>query len=417
MGLGAFGGFIVRRFGSVAVAAFICLSSLVALAPAAVAAGDTTSPSVAWITSSHTAVDTIDGPVEITLQARLTDAESGVNPSGIRFGIGYASTYSPYMFANPQRVSGDTHDGVYEVRLTVPEYAKNGTWEAVILDIYDVAGNENMGQFGPRINVTSTVDSTPPAMDSDVPTTVDITDGPAAVVVTVSASDAQSGFESWAAPSLRLSNGGTYSFEAMTRVSGDAHAATYRSTLYFSAAGSYLVTINSAQLAWTAASGKGSALTSYTITELNSGAAITVPGTQTNLSWDGLTPGQRVFTVVATNAYGNSTSARSNQVTVYPLPLASPTAATPQAPAKMKAPRVVTRGSTILVKWVAPGANGSGIARYLVDISKGRDKKFVGTDRKATFKRLKPGVYRFRVAAQNAAGWSPFSPWVKVRIE
>lgn len=539
----------MRRLGSIAVGALVCLSTLLAFVPAAVAVEDTTAPVVVWLTSSHTTVDTIDGPVEVTLRARVTDDESGVVPSGMRFGIGYGSSYSPFIASSPQLVSGDARDGVYQVRLTVPEYANNGTWQTALVDITDVAGNKNQGMFGPTLQVTSTEDSTPPAMDSDAPNSVDVTDGEAEAVVTVTASDMQSGFESWAAPSLRLSqgNGSAYSFIAMTRVSGDAHRATYRSALRFSSVGSYLVTIDglrdvvgnealphyltvtvgtrpqrpkmptvtgpttapivgwetpgggglpitgyevrafnattavtltapqsqrhlqelatgtyaievrakndlgwgpwsttldgvvvtalpdapaglwaqggaqSAQLSWPAASGKGSPVASYTLRDLSSGAARTVPGTQTTFTWDGLVPGERTFSVVATNAYGSSPSQRSAPVTVSPVPHVVPATTAPvpalAAPGKMNAPRVMVRGSSAVVKWVAPKANGSRIRHYLVDIAKGKDKRVAGTGRKAIFKHLKPGVYRFRVAARNAVGWSPVSSWVKVRIK
>ena len=39
-----------------------------------------------------------------------------------------------------------------------------------------------------------------------------------------------------------------------------------------------------------------------------------------------------------------------------------------------------------------------------------------GSARKTVFKRLKPGRYKFRIAATNAIGTSPYSAWVKVRI-
>lgn len=535
----------MRRLGSVAVAAFVFLWSILVASPAAVAVDDTTAPVVAWITSSHTAVDTIDGPVEITLQARVTDTESGVAPAGIRFGIGYGYSYSPFIISSPRLVSGDAHDGVYQVRLTVPEYANNGTWHTIMADVADVAGNINRGAFGPSLQVTATQDSTPPSMDSDVPNAVDVTDGAAEIVVTVTASDAQSGFESWATPSVRLSgeSGGTHAFVAMARVSGDAHHVTYTTTLSVSSIGSYLVTINglkdvvgnealthylavtagtrpqrpktpsvsgpmtapivgweapgsgglpitsyevrafnaatdvtltspwalrhlqelttgtyaiqvrahndlgwgpwsnsldgvvvtalpdapaslsaqggvqSAQLSWPAASGKGSPVTAYTLTDLTSGGAKTVPGTQTTFTWDGLAPGHRTFSVVATNAYGSSAAQRSTPVTVSALPVVPPTTPAPTAPAKMKTPGVAVRGSSAVVKWAAPAANGSRIAQYRIDISKGKDKRVAGTVRKAVFKRLNPGVYRFRVAAQNATGWSPVSSWAKVRIK
>ena len=45
-----------------------------------------------------------------------------------------------------------------------------------------------------------------------------------------------------------------------------------------------------------------------------------------------------------------------------------------------------------------------------------QDKTTSGSARKAVFKRLKPGRYKFRSAAINAGGTSPYSAWAKVRI-
>jgi hypothetical protein len=56
------------------------------------------------------------------------------------------------------------------------------------------------------------------------------------------------------------------------------------------------------------------------------------------------------------------------------------------------------------------------VSTYTIDISKGRDKSVPGSARKVVFKRLKPGLYKFRVAATNAVGTSPFSARTRVRI-
>ncbi|MDP3967436.1 MAG: fibronectin type III domain-containing protein [Nocardioides sp.] len=85
------------------------------------------------------------------------------------------------------------------------------------------------------------------------------------------------------------------------------------------------------------------------------------------------------------------------------------------APTKMKPPKVVVRGKRAIVRWQAAQPNGSRITRYLVDISRGKDKSLKPTARKTVFK-LKPGRYRVRVAARNAVGRSPYSRWVRLRI-
>lgn len=98
------------------------------------------------------------------------------------------------------------------------------------------------------------------------------------------------------------------------------------------------------------------------------------------------------------------------------VPAPTPTPPTATSPSRMQAPKVVARGAKVIVKWKAADPNGSAITRYLVDISKGKDKTASPSARKAVFKHLKPGKYRIRVAARNVIGTSPYSVWVKIRI-
>lgn len=86
------------------------------------------------------------------------------------------------------------------------------------------------------------------------------------------------------------------------------------------------------------------------------------------------------------------------------------------APSQMDPPRVTVRGNRAIVRWTAADANGSAVTTYLVDISRGKDKTVDGSVRRAVFRRLKPDRYRFRIAATNAIGTSPFSAWVRARI-
>jgi len=103
------------------------------------------------------------------------------------------------------------------------------------------------------------------------------------------------------------------------------------------------------------------------------------------------------------------TAAPTSTATPTPLPSAS-------APDRMKAPRLVSLGKRVVVKWTAATANGSPVTRYLIDISRGDDKTKPGSARKAAFKHLKPGRYKFRIAAVNAIGTSPYSVRVRIRI-
>jgi hypothetical protein len=56
------------------------------------------------------------------------------------------------------------------------------------------------------------------------------------------------------------------------------------------------------------------------------------------------------------------------------------------------------------------------VSTYAVDISRGKDKTVRGSARRTVFRRLEPGRYKFRIAATNAIGTSPYSAWTKVRV-
>ena len=91
-----------------------------------------------------------------------------------------------------------------------------------------------------------------------------------------------------------------------------------------------------------------------------------------------------------------------------------PTSAAP--PSRMDAPRVTKRGRKVIVRWTTARDNGSAITQYVVDISRGRDKRAAPWARKVVYKGLEPGRYRFRVTAANAVGQSDPSPWARVRV-
>lgn len=86
------------------------------------------------------------------------------------------------------------------------------------------------------------------------------------------------------------------------------------------------------------------------------------------------------------------------------------------APSRMDAPRVTVRGAKAIVRWTAARDNGSPVTAYVVDISTGRDKTVGGAVRRAVFRQLEPGRYRFRTKATNAVGSSSFSPRTSARI-
>ena len=196
----------------------------------------------------------------------------------------------------------------------------------------------------------------------------------------------------------------------------------------------------SATATWTAPADHGSPITGYTVVARSLGfdpratavsapsTSVTLPGLANDVTWS--------FTVTATSAAG--TSAASQPLTVtptgVPLPPTPPPPTTPPTPptttpptttpptgatarpTRMAAPRVRVRGRKAVVRWAAATSPGSTVTAYRVDLSKGRDRSATGGARKVVLARLKPGTYKVRVAALNAAGWSRYSRWVKVRV-
>ena len=115
----------------------------------------------------------------------------------------------------------------------------------------------------------------------------------------------------------------------------------------------------SVAVTWTAPTNNGgSAITSYTVTASPGGAtAVTPNGSTTNATVSGLTNGTAyTFTVVATNAFGNSGSSAASA--------AATPATTPSAPAIGTA----TAGNgSATVAWSQPASGGAVISSYTLD--------------------------------------------------
>jgi hypothetical protein len=157
-----------------------------------------------------------------------------------------------------------------------------------------------------------------------------------------------------------------------------------------------------ATVSWTAPTGAGLPVSSYTVTASPGGQTMTVSGSQTSATVLNLTNGTTyTFTVYASNAAGNGPpSAPSNAVTPVGPPPVAPTNVTATA-----------GNAQATVTWTPPSGNGgSVITSYTVTASGGQSTTACGTCTSAAMTGLTNGVtYTFTVYATNAYGNSPSS--------
>ncbi|CUR58096.1 exported hypothetical protein [metagenome] len=182
----------------------------------------------------------------------------------------------------------------------------------------------------------------------------------------------------------------------------------------------------SATGAWTVPQNNGSPITGYTVIARAAGLptqTLTVPASVTTAAVTGLTNNVTwSMTVTASSALG--TSAESRVLTVVPTALAvpalppttTPTPTATAAPGRMAALSVTVRNRRVVARWSAAKSPGSLVTKYVLDISRGRDRTATGGARKLSFGKLPRGSYRIRIAAVNAVGRSPYSAWTRVRV-
>ncbi|WP_395659186.1 fibronectin type III domain-containing protein [Nocardioides sp.] len=162
----------------------------------------------------------------------------------------------------------------------------------------------------------------------------------------------------------------------------------------------------SARVSWSAPNNGGAPVTGYFLTVSPGGQTIQVAGSVTTRTVTGLTNGAAYsFTVVAANRVGQSPpSEPSNQVTPAGVP------------ARISKPAAAVSGRSVTLTWVAPGANGSPVTGYVVRWA-GKSKRVPAPTTSLILNALKPGKYKFSVAAVNAIGTGPASPARSVKIK
>ena len=87
----------------------------------------------------------------------------------------------------------------------------------------------------------------------------------------------------------------------------------------------------------------------------------------------------------------------------------------PTAPRRVQNLRVVVSGDKVVVTWSAGSTpQRRRVTRYLLDLDRGRDR--AATRGRTVLKDVKRGHRRIRIAAQNAAGTSAYSRWIRFRV-
>ena len=209
---------------------------------------------------------------------------------------------------------------------------------------------------------------------------------------------------------IGLSAGASYSFTVVaTNAVGNSVASNTVSATTINIPSAPVASIQSVNassitVSWTAPTNNGgSAITEYTVSSNNGLASKTVANNITSAIFTGLSAGTSYsFTVVATNAVGNSVASNTVSATTYNIPDA------PIVSAQLG------HNLSIRVSWAAPNSYGRAITNYLVTCS---DGTFINTlNLTAIFTNLALGTtYSFTVVATNAIGDSLTSSVVFVK--
>ncbi len=151
-------------------------------------------------------VDTTNGPATVDVTVRVVDF-----PAGLAYGeVVFQSPLAGQVlgaFLQPTPVSGTAQNGLFHGTMTFPQFAESGDWKLSYIWVADAANNitthyapELAGKIPDTITVHSQSDSDAPQVcplfgDCSLSTTsVDVSNGPGTVGVTMRITDAPAGF-------------------------------------------------------------------------------------------------------------------------------------------------------------------------------------------------------------------------------
>jgi chromosome segregation ATPase/pimeloyl-ACP methyl ester carboxylesterase len=115
--------------------------------------GDTVPPELVSIIVSPEQLNTSNNSANIEVNIQITDNLSGLQYLGIVFvSPSGEQTISSTIWADYDRVSGDSLNGVYRKQLSLPQNSENGNWQVRDISLYDNVGN---GKYFTRSELTN----------------------------------------------------------------------------------------------------------------------------------------------------------------------------------------------------------------------------------------------------------------------
>jgi hypothetical protein len=175
---------------------------------------DTEAPTLTSLSISPAVVDVSSGSQKLTVTMAIKDNMSGLDLSypGNRYSYTFLAAQSPSgqylsaMYDGVRLISGTVQDGVFEIDLTIPQYAESGQWRIYYLYLADRVGNIKYLYFynwPATINNTFAVISSPSDVKAPVltslnfsPTFINTSEGAQSVDVSFGLKDDLSGIRS-----------------------------------------------------------------------------------------------------------------------------------------------------------------------------------------------------------------------------
>lgn len=166
---------------------------------------DTTPPALAEFDFNPKTIDVSTGPQTVTLTLRITDDLSGFDFGNFLFLSPSGQQVISGGYNAPNRIAGNSIDGVYEVTGHIPQFSEAGTWRVIQVFLRDQVGNTVvLGEpdlisrgFPTELVVNGGPDLAPPDLAdfSFDPTSVDVSAGAENPTLTLRITDNLSGFD------------------------------------------------------------------------------------------------------------------------------------------------------------------------------------------------------------------------------